>query len=485
MMERDFFNDEFEDLIRQKTDQYKLYPSDKVWKNIYNSIHTRRRRFIVGMSFLITGILFIAGKELLMPGNHPAIAGKSPAENVSLDKASDKKGETDAVSNGFSILKIPSTPQKLLSAAENKLAVASLAEETTAGDQTDIAVAPIIPLYIQKEGPEQQVVVRPGGSAGETSNGLIENFAMGSVDAISTPPLSAATVPAEREIKRINSIGHAPNRQDAEDLNEVNWLEQTASFELKNPIKNGSRVNWQVYMSPTVNYRTLSGGDPFTVPKSGVQYVPIALTHSGSPNDYVIHKAAIGYEAGGSLLYRVSRNLTLKAGLQFNYSRYDIKAYTTANSQQATIALNSLSSYYSNVISGLTNIQTFGGNQITDLYNHYYQLSAPVGFELRIFGNERIQFNIAATIQPSYLINRNNYLLTTDYSDYTKAPSLFRKWNFDGGVEAFVSYKIAGLRWQVGPQLRYQLLSTYTTQYPIRENLKEYGLKIGVSKTIW
>jgi hypothetical protein len=81
-------------------------------------------------------------------------------------------------------------------------------------------------------------------------------------------------------------------------------------------------------------------------------------------------------------------------------------------------------------------------------------------------------------------MNRNSYLLTTDYTNYTKEPSLFRKWNLNGGVEAFLSYQIGGLRWQIGPQFRYQLLSTYTNKYSLRENLMEYGIKIGISKTI-
>ena len=45
------------------------------------------------------------------------------------------------------------------------------------------------------------------------------------------------------------------------------------------------------------------------------------------------------------------------------------------------------------------------------LYNDYYQLSAPLGFDLRILGNERLQFNIGATIQPSYLLNTDSYIL--------------------------------------------------------------------------
>ncbi|HMH24777.1 MAG TPA: hypothetical protein VK563_23540, partial [Puia sp.] len=108
----------------------------------------------------------------------------------------------------------------------------------------------------------------------------------------------------------------------------------------------------------------------------------------------------------------------------------------------------------------------------------------PVGFELRIMGNERLQLNIAATIQPTWLMNTNSYLLTTDYASYTSEPKLFRRFNVNAGLEAFLSYRIGAIRWQIGPEFRYQLLSTYSNQYPIRENLKGYGLKIGISKAI-
>ena len=75
-MDRNFTNDEFEELIKQKADQYKLYPSEKVWKRIYSSLHTGRRWFITGMALLITGILFLAGKELLVPDKHIASVKK-------------------------------------------------------------------------------------------------------------------------------------------------------------------------------------------------------------------------------------------------------------------------------------------------------------------------------------------------------------------------------------------------------------------------
>ena len=72
----------------------------------------------------------------------------------------------------------------------------------------------------------------------------------------------------------------------------------------------------------------------------------------------------------------------------------------------------------------------------------------------------------------------------SDYTNYTKEPSLFRKWNANSAVEAFISYQLGKFRWQIGPQFRYQLFSTYTDKYPLKENLTEYGIKVGITKTI-
>jgi hypothetical protein len=212
--------------------------------------------------------------------------------------------------------------------------------------------------------------------------------------------------------------------------------------------------------------------------------VPVSLVHAGEAKNYVDHTPALGFEVGSNLLYRLTRNLTLKAGLQFSFSRYTIKAYSS-NPQQTTIALNSFYGYYMDSITAYSSIRNFGGKRVENLNNDYYQLSVPLGFELRLLGNERLQLNVAGTIQPTYLLNTNSYLLTTDYTNYTKEPSLFRRWNVNGGLETFLSYKAHnGIRWQIGPEFRYQLLSTYNNQYPIRENLKGYGLKIGLTKEL-
>jgi hypothetical protein len=38
---------------------------------------------------------------------------------------------------------------------------------------------------------------------------------------------------------------------------------------------------------------------------------------------------------------------------------------------------------------------------------------------------------------------------------------LYRKWNVNTGAEAFLGINTGSVKWVVGPQFRYQLLSSY------------------------
>ena len=78
MKESSFYSDDFEQLIREKTEQYKMYPSERVWKGVHNSLHTKRKWFIGSMSLLVTGILFFAGRELISPSSR-SVATRKPA----------------------------------------------------------------------------------------------------------------------------------------------------------------------------------------------------------------------------------------------------------------------------------------------------------------------------------------------------------------------------------------------------------------------
>jgi hypothetical protein len=484
-MERDFYNDEFEELVKQKADQYKLYPSDKVWKRIYSALHTGKRWYITGMSLLIIAIFFIAGKELLVPDTHDMAASKQADPGLKNIGTEAEKNDVSKLPIAPDFLALNAVPGSQGTKTDNRVSVVGIqglqdifrqinpVDPNTATINQDPATAHTEENVIAETIPAK---LNPAFTPGDHSL-VIENF-----------PLADKTrlvlIPANAAQPELTDDAVARQHAMTEEMNKNNWLQENASYVMPKSVRK-SRFQLEEYLSPTASYRTLSGGGSYDIPKSTVQNIPIALTHLGSPNDYVDHKPAAGFEVGANIVYRLTRNVAIETGLQFNYSHYTIEAYSSYNPQPATITLNSIYGFSPNSITRYTNVQNFGGNSAETLQNQYFQLSAPIGLEVKVLGNERLQLNVAATIQPTYLLNRTSYLLATDYSNYIKDTTLFRRWNFDAGLEAFVSYKLGKMRLQLGPQFRYQLLSTFVGAYPIKENLKEYGIKIGISKSIW
>src|SRR5690606_3263848 len=52
-MERNIHIDEFEEFLKEKADQYKMYPSDKAWNNIHRSLHARKKWPYISLTLLL------------------------------------------------------------------------------------------------------------------------------------------------------------------------------------------------------------------------------------------------------------------------------------------------------------------------------------------------------------------------------------------------------------------------------------------------
>jgi hypothetical protein len=239
-------------------------------------------------------------------------------------------------------------------------------------------------------------------------------------------------------------------------------------------INKKNKTSFQFFFTPTVSYRKLSENKTYlqAIPQFNA---PINYAVLYNINDAVTHKPDLGLELGFAAKYPLTPALKLRAGLQFNMSRYAIKAFTYPT-EVAQIALNN-----SNYVGSSTNYRNFGGGRANWLQNMYFQLSAPVGGEVRLAGNGKTSFGVASTIQPTYVLGDRAYMISTDYKNYTEVPWLMRKWNVNTSFETFVAYSTGKMNWQVGPQVRYQLLSSFVTEYPVKEHLFDFGLKIGVS----
>jgi hypothetical protein len=542
MRESNFYSEEFEQLLREKTEQYKMYPSEKVWKGIHGSLHTKRKWFITGMSLLVTGILFFAGRELLSPSKaelakRSAITTHSLTDPAVANDENESPSPLEALSGQHHNTAASQANKRNAPGADDRsYREINIRVSDPAKSQPDISGMLSQVVSLPAEPPSIPLIAavrtlpasQPAGmteDAGSASAGPIAQTSR-NVIAAGNPPAAIGTSPTtDRSLAFIsNSPAAAENAKDIDppahvarnnapsknnlavtrstthsvkgsetlvdstgktasgkvvfteaiaDQQRINWLYDYAVYNMPAAAKRG-RKYFQLYASPTVTYRSLSGGQPAS--KTAFMY--------GDATDYIDHKPSLGFEVGGTMMYRLTRNLTVTAGLQFNFSRNTMKAYAN-KPLRATTDLNSYYGYYLDSMMARYTTRNFDSKAQINLTNDFYQLSAPIGFELRIMGNERLQLNVAATIQPSYLMNTNSYLLTGDYINYVKGPSQFRRWNLYGGLETFLSYKLAnGLRLQAGPEFRYQLLSSFNSGYPIQEHLKGYGLKIGIVKAI-
>lgn len=456
MKERIYFDDEFEKQLKEKSDQFKMYPSDKVWNQVHHSLHTRRRGFVVGMSFLVGGILILAATQLIAPTrnvqNKRAVTKTiaAPAAPATADlQAFNPNGLTEGpdAADKQPVSRAQSSRTPFISAPES--------EENSLGLSTETAKQFSVQV-------KSELTANP--NPGRTASLVL--FGMSSANTSSLIPKGDKA--AEQKIAALDEV---PNLMPASEKSPA----QT------NHIRN-DRFSWEIYITPSLNTHHLNGVNYQNINPS-IQNVPITVLHFANVNGFVDNTPAMGYDVGGNLLYRLSKNFSLKAGLQFSFSRYYIKAYNS-NPAQASASLNSYFGYIADSLANYSRARNTDPKNPQHFQNRYYQLSIPVGIEWKVAGNGRLEFHVGATLEPGYLLSNDAYVLSSDYSTYSKQSDIFRRWNVQAGAEAFISYRIGKVRWELGPMLRYQLLSTYKDSYPLKENLMNYGIRLGFSKTI-
>ncbi len=463
-MDRNFYDNDFEEFLKQKSDQYKMYPSDRVWNNIYSSIHGRKKWWALGFTlfFLATGLL--VGKQMLLADyNKMATQLNQDADTI----ASTTLPETTSPLSAASTLNnraIPAnTTQSLSPASPDNQIVSNTPQRNSGAKRSAMTAVP--------ENSTVAVAAPTTLTTGFETAPVIENTLVPALPMLKDNDAATYSIPQK---KLVTKDIVAPKTADAKtdtDKKSINQLEQKAAA---TAIKYS---NWslQLYASPTISYRRLT-----TLNQQGDSYIPVAATNGGNINNYVHHLPATGFELGSNVQYQLSNSLTVFAGAQLNYSRYYIDAFKY-RTEKASIALNS--DQLHDTLSGYTNIRNFSGYAPEQLQNKYLQLSLPVGIEIKLLGNKKLQFSIAGGVQPTFLLTSNSYLISSDYKNYIQSPDLVRGFNVHTNFEAFISYKTGGLKWQVGPQFRSQLLSSYTNQYRVREYLTEYGIKFGVSRS--
>lgn len=444
-MKRNIQIDEFEKFLREKSDQYKLYPSDKIWNNINRSVHSGRRwPYIILTLFLFLGsAVFVDYKTFnyVIPGNHTALTVNGDKHILQVSQNSNNPARAN---------QNISTPADAVTIKATTAATENIAELNTPA--------------IQKHA----VINKPKNDQNGSADN--DNYA-GQSDIYSHTDIAKNALSVNLPAANKNV---AEDKDDQERrVKKVLWAGEAFKK---------SKLSWQLSFSPTISYRRLTSG--LSEITDVFRGVPYSNEQQNTPvNKLVNHKPAIGAEVGASLTYKLAQNFTLRGGLQLNYSRYQVSVFDS-KPEMTTLALQGNHGMIDSV-NLISPYKNYSGPGASWLNNEYLQISMPIGFEWTVVGsNSPLKWNVAASAQPVYNFANNVYLLSTDFQSYVQDPSLIRRWNINAGVETFVSYDMGPFKWQVGPQFRYQLLSSYKNQYPIKEYLVDFGFKIGITKTI-
>jgi hypothetical protein len=451
-MESNFNRREFERFIQDNADQYRMFPSEKVWKNVHNALHTRRKWYGIGLFALLLSTVTAVTAVMM---SYPV-----PKRSVIVAPIMREKAQVP-ITSAEEVQQVISFDQ-----SEPKQQKPGIAESSSNNFLTGSEIA--------------ETAVSSRLSSSQQKIRMLEDNTTQLVP-------SAASVPENKF-----SIAQ-PTIVTATDKQVIN--EPVAKTQTHTPVENawpftiesvvnayqvkrtGKRLIWELSFSPTISYRKLSEnkfyqGSAFISPGS----YPFSALGNEDVNNAVTHKPDMGFEIGLTAKYPVTKKVNLRTGLQFNIRRYDIKAFAYRG-EMANIDLTGAAGSTTT----WTYYRTRNGYKADWLKNFYLTVSVPLGAELMLFGNKTTSVGIAGTLQPTYIISDRAYLISTDYKNYAEVPSLIRHVNLNTSFETFVSHKGRKTQWQIGPQVRYQVLSSFQNKYPVKENLFDFGLRMGIT----
>lgn len=489
-MERNFYNNDFEKLLKENADQFNMLPSKKVWYGIYNDLHPGTRWPSVAMSiFFIFTLVIIGHLNTQQPEytNSTRLHNQKNKNPDFIKSASNALNPISGINNpvvykSISRQKNGVVKKNVFKSIKSDQAIAiakSLTDEPDNFNQpennfiqlaSDIARPKNIDIIL----PEEHKKIRDG-----FDNALvIKKPADLNEPADFMKSISVNNENEERDIKR--TIENINVQTKIDNANIYPEFKNQINKAVHNLRRKPGKIKWSYFFTPSVSYRIISKNNTPAVNAISTGIVP---PYNGNVINHVEQRAAPGFEAGAIFKYPIYKKLKFISGFQLNYSSYRIQA-NNIHPMLATIVLNSAVTGRPYAVSDISFFSNGPGSGQVNLHNYSFQASVPVGLEYTLAGNNYIKLSTAATFQPSYVIANHSYLLSSDKRNYITAPSLLRTWNMNTSAGVFIAFKSKWLDMQVGPQVRYQLLSTYTRAYPVSEHLIDYGIRFRFSKTI-
>jgi hypothetical protein len=478
---KNYQDNEFEQFLQDEANQHRMYPSDHTWSNIRTDLHgVTTWPALTFISLLIITSLTVS--TLLMQPSAERFAHKMVVPEIKIatvtNTSSNKVSTAASNQSYFGVIEPQNiTEATLVQIEENQQLAAysqlitnkqdaGFAETVAAAERTDRIAIKTNTLLNKKA---EQAVLNLVALEPLNLNPVSVKDDAGYLSNIQQPNLLKSIASDERPIVLQN-----------ENLKNIGAARKALSW------KKLSKVGFQFYITPSRSYRTLSDAavkdiiQPSMAASSGTQNAPMSLSYSANVNDIVRHSPATGLEIGFAALYKITGRLQFKTGVQLNVRQYHIETFKTIIRDLSTVSLINNSGIQT--INLLSSYNNNSGYQSERLDNRTYQVSVPLGIQWEILKGSTMGLNAEASVQPTYSVNNTTYLLSTDFKNYADGNNFMRKWNINTSAGINFSYKSGVNLWQIGPQIRYQHLPSYTNQYPIKEHLMDYGIRLGITR---
>jgi len=508
-MENKFYIDDFERYLKEKADEFKMYPSKRVWNSIYNDMHPGSRWPSISTCIVLIGTLFLVGFL-----NTTTTVNKNNSGTVIVDQikaaplASANSTNTDkpiiiaqnnaapSSNNKLSTLNNRSLLTTVNRAINNDKSVAII-------DQSVVALKPNTEVLGSrkflniKAAIVGNIIDKSNNITGETianedatnllalnlsainfQSGIEKNSQYETIteqgqgdQQIKITASDIAAVPASNQPLKSSGINNQLSEADKF------WIENYALYNRPAAKKWKGRLSRQFYFTPSVVYRSLENTANKSISAPG-------FVNNSDVDNAVSQTPSFGIELGTGLQYDLFKKLKIKAGIQLNFTRYNSHAFDNGHPIATSLTMLSSTGNSAYEVYRISPYNSAYGITPVKLHNQTYQVSLPIGADYKLGSVDNIEWYAGATIQPTFVLAGRSYLISTDRRNYVKESDMLNRFNLNAGFETYLSIKTKGLTWQIGPQFRKQLFSTNDKTYSIDEKLLSYGLKIGIVKKL-
>src|SRR5574343_205871 len=472
-MDRKYNQDNaFEQFLREELKDHRMYPADNIWKKIRTDMHGNP----AWPSLTVISLLIIVGLTVSTLSITPT------ARQFNFDSSNLQKGEKLMVEER---MHAPKPKEAYYHAIEPQHLTQHTIKQTMVADTEVIpttATIPTVETGIKNEWQMAGVTIKTTSTV-QPLQTAVQDEVLPAVVVEKADPESVTEKAWSGNITKI-ALAAAPEKTPLNINLSDEKLTPAVNRSLQLPISN-KRIGYQFYITPSTSYRSLSDAEvkeivqPNNNAIAPAQNVPLAMSYTAGVNEVVRHRPAMGLEVGLAALYNINSRLKFKAGVQLNIRQYHIETFRSANGVATISLLNNGSIENLNLFSSYNNTSGYKQEQLN---NKSYQVAVPLGVQWDIIKGKQFGISAEATVQPTYSFNSSVFLLSTDYKNYTDGNGFVRRWNVNTSAGIHINFKSGSNQWQLGPQIRYQHLPTYTNRYPIKEYLMDYGIRLAYSK---